>query len=206
MFFRERSERNLFLLAVYSPGIIFTLLVSTHHPHNSQRCEPVTAKLWKTLHPKQSQQPKGAPCCWELILTFDTCTAGIPLSSTLVGLPAALYRRCTKTGYILWCHIPLWSLTLRSCDTAWVWVPGCTKPNGVEVRYPCICPEALSPPKNRTYTQTYARGRVGTPLFTSLHIDSLSHPCLCSTPASCTAQTRGFFCEIRNIRMGTLFF
>ena len=26
---------------------------------------------------------------------------------------------------------------------------------------PCISPEALSPPKNRTYTQTYARGGGG---------------------------------------------
>ena len=74
-FSRSRSERGenigcfpaseasvtLFLLVVYSPGIIFELLMSIHHPHNSQRCEPGAAKLWKTLHPKQSQQPKKVP-------------------------------------------------------------------------------------------------------------------------------------------------
>ena len=96
-FSASEASVTLFLLVVYSPGIIFTLLVSKHHPHNSQWCEPVTATLWKTLHPKQSQQPKGVPC-WELVLMFDTCTAGIPLSPTLFGLLAALYRRCTKTG------------------------------------------------------------------------------------------------------------
>ena len=99
-------------------------LMSKHHPHNSQRCEPVTAKLWKTLHPKQSTA-KRCPCCWELVLMFDTCTAGSPLSQTLFGLPAALKRPLNfAVSHSLMCG----SLTLRSLDTAWVWVPGCTKP------------------------------------------------------------------------------
>ena len=124
-FSASEASVTLFLLVVYSPGIIFTLLMSKHHPHNSQRCEPVTATLWKTLHPKQSQQPKGAPC-WELVLMFDTCTAGIPRVQRCL----ACLRRCTEGARRQgkFCGVTCGSLTLRSCETAWVWVPGCTKP------------------------------------------------------------------------------
>ena len=133
VFFRERSERNLFLLAVYSPGIIFTLLVSTHHPHNSQICEPVTAKLWKTLHPKQSQQPKGAPCCWVLILMFDTLHSRHSSESNAVWPACGVVPKVheDRVNFVVSHSFMCGSLTLRSCDTVWVWVPGCTKPNGV---------------------------------------------------------------------------
>ena len=54
-------------------------------------------KIVEHWTPNSLSSQKGAPCCWELILMFDTCPAGIPLSPTHVW-PAALYRRCTKTG------------------------------------------------------------------------------------------------------------
>ena len=84
------------------------------------------SKLWKTLHPKHPQQrpPKGAPCCWELVLMFDTCTAGIPLSPTLFGLSAALHLRCTKSFCgVAFPHVWVTLEGMCHCAGLGTWVP-----------------------------------------------------------------------------------
>ena len=145
-FSRSRSERggNIGCFSASEASAIYFYWRCIHQGSSSLfSCQNIILTILKDVNlllqncgklcTSNSLNSQKVPCCWELILMFDTLHSRHSSESN-AGWPACGVVPKVhedRVNFAVSHSFMCGSLTLRSCDTAWVWVPVCTKPNGV---------------------------------------------------------------------------